>query len=133
MPKGTLNKTIVIGRLGQNPKIHSSPHCAKFATFTVATNGDYIDRNKVKHEHTDWHSFIAFGKTAEFIERYLKGGKRVYIESSARIRLEDTPEGKRQIIQNIVNSIEILDRIESDNFPEEEIEPDAHPQPYTGE
>lgn len=133
MPKGTINKFEVIGRLGKNPKVLKGSNDKKFVAFSVATNGDFKLKNGEKMEHTDWHQFLAFGHLAEFAEKYLIAGKRVYVQSIIKTRVEETEQGKRGVSTNIVRQIELLDSFEQQQhsvnesvYDEEEIEPDVN-------
>lgn len=70
-----VNKVILLGRVGQDPKISNG--CAR---FSVATNNVYTDNNGVKQEKTTWTDVVCFGKRADFIDRSVHKGAGVYIE-----------------------------------------------------
>jgi len=77
---GTINKVILIGRLGKDPEIRSTPSGTSVARFSLATDEKYTDRNGEKQERTEWHNIAAWGKLGEICGQYLRKGKLVYIE-----------------------------------------------------
>lgn len=83
---GSLNKCIIIGRLGQNPKLTYLPSGQPVAEMSIATDESYKDRDGNKVEKTEWHRVKVFGKAAEFCGQYLGKGRLVYIEGTLRTR-----------------------------------------------
>ncbi len=81
MAKGTVNKVILVGRLGADPDIRYSPNGVAVAKFNLATN-DYVSAGTEgnREERTEWHRIVTFGKTAEFCGNYLAKGRQVYVE-----------------------------------------------------
>ena len=65
MAKGTLNKVLLVGRLGQDPEIRHSQDGNAIASFSIATNESWRDRDGNQQEKTHWHNCVAFGATAE--------------------------------------------------------------------
>lgn len=109
MAKGTMNKAILIGRLGSDPELRFSPSGTPVATFTVATNESYKDKEGKKVESTDWHKVVAWNKLAEVIGQYLKKGSLVCVEGKIKTRSYDDKEGKKVYITEIVaNEIQML-------------------------
>ena len=83
MDKNSLNKVILIGRLGGNPELKYLPQSEMaVARFSIATS----ESRKDKEDHTEWHKIVVWGKTAEFCEKYLTTGQRVCIEGKNRTR-----------------------------------------------
>ncbi|MBP6985542.1 MAG: single-stranded DNA-binding protein [Alphaproteobacteria bacterium] len=85
---GSLNKVQLIGNLGKDPEVRQGQDGSKFATFTLATNERWKDRqtNEVK-DKTEWHRVVVFNdKLADVCERYLKKGAKVYIEGQLQTR-----------------------------------------------
>jgi len=85
-----MNKAMVIGKLGADPKITTDRNGGKIASFSVATNESYRDRSGKQHKTTDWHDIVIFGGYAEVAEKYLKKGAQVYVEGKMhKSRWED--------------------------------------------
>ena len=78
--KGTLNKVMLIGRLGQDPELKYTPSGAAVLSFSIATNTSYKSQDGNSVENTEWHRIVAWRKTAEFVGQYAKKGTRVYVE-----------------------------------------------------
>jgi len=89
MAKGTVNKCIFIGRLGDDPKIHQTQNGNVIASFSLATN----DIDKDKETISDWHNIKAFGKTAELIQKYVTKGSKLYIECKHKTSKYDDKNG----------------------------------------
>ena len=114
MAKGTLNKVLLIGRLGQDPEIRHTQDGRAVATFSIATNEGWRDKEGNQQERTDWHNCVAFGATAEkYIEPYVKKGTLVSIEGTLQTRdWEDKETGakryKTEVFVNPFGGIQIL-------------------------
>ena len=83
---GSLNKVLLIGRLGQDPKLSYLPSGQPVANFNVATDESFKDKDGNKVERTEWHRVAVYGKSAEFCANYLTKGSLVYIEGTLRTR-----------------------------------------------
>lgn len=101
---GSVNKAIIVGRLGQDPKLTYLPSGAPVAEFTVATDESFKNREGQKEERTEWHRVKVFGKSAEFCSNYLSKGRLVYIEGSIRTRSWDDQQGQKRYMTEIVVS-----------------------------
>ena len=108
MSKGTVNKVILLGRLGKDPEMRYAPSGTAIATFSVATNsrqkaeGEWVDK-------TEWHNILAFGKNAEFAGEYLNKGKQVFIEGRLQTsNWEDQQGQKRYKTEIIVSEIQMI-------------------------
>lgn len=75
-----LNKAQLIGNLGSDPEVNIVNGGRAVATFSVATNRRWKDREGNKHEATDWHQVVCWGQRAEFASKYLTKGRLVYVE-----------------------------------------------------
>ena len=106
----SVNKVILIGRLGADPELRYTPSGRPVASFRVATNEYWVDANGVKQELTEWHRIVAWGKLAEFCGQYLSKGKQVYIEGKLRTRSwEDRDGNKRWITEVVARNLQLLD------------------------
>ncbi|MDF2952821.1 MAG: Single-stranded DNA-binding protein [Thermodesulfobacterium sp.] len=116
----SINKVILIGRLGADPEIRYTLDGRPVATFRIATN-EVIIRNGEKETLTEWHRIVAFGRLAEICGEYLSKGSQVYIEGKLRTRkFEDRQGNQRYITEVIANTLQILERkTQSDYEPKE--------------
>jgi len=107
-----INKVILVGRLGKDPEIRSTPGGNTVAKFTIATDERFTDKSGEKQERTEWHNIVAWGKLAEICGQYLRKGKLVYIEGSIRTdSWEDKESGQKRYRTEIVaNTMKMLDR-----------------------
>jgi len=101
---GSVNKVILIGRLGQDPKLTYLPSGSPVTEFTLATDESFKNREGQKEERTEWHRVKVFGKSAEFCANYLSKGRLVYVEGSIRTRKWQDKEGQDRYITEIVVS-----------------------------
>jgi single-strand DNA-binding protein len=113
----SVNKAILVGRLGKDPEIRSTPSGTSVAKFSIATDDRYTDKNGEKQERTEWHNITAWGKLAEICGQYLRKGKLVYIEGSIRTDSWDDKEtGQKKYRTEIVaNQMQMLDRKGDEN------------------
>ena len=107
-----INKVILVGRLGKDPEIRSTPQGTTVAKFTVATDEKFTDRAGEKQERTEWHNVVAWGKLGEICGPYLRKGKLVYIEGSIRTDSWDDKESgqKKYRTEIVANTMKMLDR-----------------------
>jgi single-strand DNA-binding protein len=96
------NKVQLIGNLGNDPEIINLESGKRLAKFTIATNESYKNNKGEKVTDTQWHNVIAWGKTAEIIEKYLTKGKEVAIEGKLTSRSYETKEGEKRYITEVV-------------------------------
>src|SRR3989454_8149563 len=113
----SINKVILIGRLGKDPEIRSTPQGTSVAKFTLATDERFTDRNGEKQERTEWHNIVAWGKLAEICGQYLRKGKLIYIDGSIRYDSWDDKETgqKRYRTEIVANNMQMLDRKGDEN------------------
>ena len=107
-----INKVILVGRLGRDPEIRSTPSGTSVTKFSLATDERFTDRNGEKQERTEWHNVVAWGKLGEICGQYLKKGKLVYIEGSIRTDSWDDKESgqKKYRTEIVANTMKMLDR-----------------------
>jgi len=109
--RGTVNKVILIGRLGADPQLKYTPSGTAFVNFSVATNQSWKDQEGNQQERTEWHRIVAWSKLAEIIGEYLKKGSNVYLEGRLQTRsYEDTNGVKRYITEIVANEMVMLGR-----------------------
>jgi single-strand DNA-binding protein len=99
---GSVNKVILIGRLGRDPDLKYTPSGAPVANFSLATDESFKDRNGEQQSRTEWHRIVAWGKLAEICGEYLTKGKQVYVEGSIRSREYEDKSGNKRTVYEIV-------------------------------
>lgn len=111
---GSVNKVILIGRLGKDPELRSTPSGTSVAKFTIATDERFTDRNGERQERTEWHNIVAWGKLAEICGQYLRKGRLVYIDGSIRTDSWDDKETgqKRYRTEIIAANMQMLEKRE---------------------
>jgi single-strand DNA-binding protein len=101
---GSVNKVILVGRLGKDPAVTFTPSGAPVAKFSLATDEVFKDRSGEQQKHTEWHNIVAWNKLAEICGQYLTKGKLVYIEGSIRSRQWEDQAGNKRTAYDIVAS-----------------------------
>lgn len=96
------NKVQLIGNLGNDPEIINLESGKTLAKFTIATNESYTNTKGEKITDTQWHNVVAWGKTAQIIEKYVTKGKEVAIEGKLTSRSYDDKEGNKRYITEVV-------------------------------
>lgn len=103
------NKVQLIGNVGQIPEIISIQKGKKIAKFTLATNEHYKDSKGEKKTETQWHNLVAWGKTAEIIENYVKKGEEIAIEGKIIYETYEAKDGTKKYATKIkINEILML-------------------------
>ena len=95
------NKVQLIGNLGQNPEVKELNGGKKVAKFSLATNETYRNKAGEKVTDTQWHNLVAWGKTADIIEKYLKKGSEIAVEGKLLNRTWTDKEGVKRYITEI--------------------------------
>lgn len=91
-----LNKIQIIGNLTRDPEVKALPNGTQVASFSIATNRTWKDKDGQKKEEVEFHNLVAFGKQAEVIGQYMKKGSSMYVEGRNRTRgWEDKETGKK--------------------------------------
>lgn len=96
------NKVQLIGNLGNDPEINNFESGKKIAKMTIATNETYKNEKGEKVTDTQWHHVVAWGKTAELIEKYLSKGNEVAIEGKLTHRSYQDKNGEKKYITEVV-------------------------------
>ena len=107
----SLNRVTLIGHLGQDPELRHLPTSGQpVASFSIATDDSYTDRQGHRQERVDWHNIVVFGKAFESCKKYLKKAREVYVEGRLRIREYEARDngGKRQRAEIIASRVQFL-------------------------
>ncbi len=125
--KGTLNKVMLIGRLGQDPELKYTASGVAVCNLSIATNTSWKGQDGAMNENTEWHRVILWRKLAENIEKYAKKGHRVYVEGRVINRSWQDKDGvKRYTTEIQADSVQLL---ESRGAREGDAIPEAPPLP----
>ncbi|MDT0646498.1 single-stranded DNA-binding protein [Zunongwangia sp. F260] len=103
------NHVQLIGNVGQEPTFTNLENGKKVARFSFATNEYYKNAKGEKVQNTEWHTVIAWGKTAEIIEKYAGKGKEIGVSGKLKSRSYEDSEGvKRYVTEVEANEILLL-------------------------
>ena len=111
MARGSVNKVILIGNLGQDPEVRYMPNGNAVANVTLATTETWKDRNTGDNqERTEWHRVVLFRRLAEIAGEYLKKGAKVYVEGKLQTRKWQDQNGQDRYTTEIVaDQLQMLD------------------------
>jgi single-strand DNA-binding protein len=108
--KGTVNKVILIGRLGQDPEVKYTPSGAAVATLSLATNTSYKDQDGKSQEQTEWHRVVVWRKQAEIVGQFTKKGHRLFVEGKLVTRSWNDKDGNKRFTTEVTaDSIQLLE------------------------
>ena len=100
----SVNKVILVGRLGRDPETRYTGGGQAVANFSVATYESYKDKNGERQKRTEWHKIVVWGKQAEIAQQYLKKGSLIFIEGRIQSREWQDKEGQKRTSFEIVAS-----------------------------
>ncbi|OSI11714.1 single-stranded DNA-binding protein [Neisseria canis] len=101
----SLNKVILIGRLGRDPEVRYMPNGEAVANFSVATSETWNDRQTGQRvERTEWHNITMYRRLAEIAGQYLKKGSQVYLEGRIQSRKYTDKTGVERTAYDIIAS-----------------------------
>jgi len=107
----SLNKVMLIGNLGADPEVRSTANGSRVANLSLATSRQWNNQAGERQEKTEWHKVVVwntkFSKLADFAEKYLKKGDRVYVEGRIEYRTWEDREGNTRYVTEI-NARELL-------------------------
>lgn len=98
----SVNKVIILGNLGQDPELRSTPSGTPVCTLSVATTDVRTDANGMRQDKTEWHRVIVWNKQAENCAKFLSKGRSVYIEGRIQTRSWDDQNGQKRYSTEIV-------------------------------
>ena len=99
------NSVQLVGRVGNTPETKTFDNVTK-VTLSLATSDFYYNDKKEKIETTQWHNIVAWGKTAELIQKYVEKGKEIAVEGKLTYRTYEDKEGvKRSITEIVINEV----------------------------
>ena len=105
----SVNKVILVGRLGKDPETRYMPNGEAVTNATLATSENWKDKSGEKQEKTEWHNLTFYRRLAEIAGEYLKKGSMIYVEGKLATRKRQDKEGKdRYTTDIIVNEMQML-------------------------
>jgi single-strand DNA-binding protein len=106
----SVNKVILLGNVGKDPEIRSTPSGTIVASFGLATSDRFQDQQGNWQDRTEWHNLVAFKRTAEIVRDYVKKGTKLYIEGALRTNSWDDKQTgqKKYRTEIIVNDLSLL-------------------------
>lgn len=111
MAKGTVNKVIILGRLGRDPEVRATASGTTVANLNVATNelGPKDPASGQRADVTEWHRCVMFGRNAELAQQYLSKGSQVYLEGRLQTRKWQDQNGQdRYSTEIVVNEMQFV-------------------------
>ena len=97
----SVNKVIILGRLGQDPELRYTPGGAAVCNFSLATSENWTDKSGQKQEKTEWHRIVVWGKLAELCNQYLSKGRQAFVEGKLQTRSWDDNNGQKRYTTEI--------------------------------
>ena len=105
----SVNKVILVGRLGKDPEVSYSNNGNAITNFNLATSRVYKNKQGEKVDETEWHRCVSFGRTAEVCGEYLHKGSLIYVEGRLQTRdWEDKDGNKRWTTEIIIDNMRML-------------------------
>ena len=105
----SVNKVILVGRLGRDPEVRYTSAGQAVANFSLATDETYRDRAGERQKRTEWHKIVVWGKQAEIAQKYLKKGSLLYLEGRIQTReFTDREQNKRTSFEIVCNTFRML-------------------------
>ena len=105
------NLAILIGRVGQDPKVHTTQSGRVKLMFRMATGERWKGKDGERQERTDWHSVVVWGKQAEVLEPMIRKGSLVWVEGKIQNRDYEKDGQKRTITEIVADQVGLLDRV----------------------
>ena len=105
----SVNKTIILGRLGKDPELRRTPSGQAVVELRVATDESWNDQQGQRQERTEWHSIVVWGRQAENCERYLTKGREVFVEGRIQTReYTDKDNNKRYRTEIVADRVQFV-------------------------
>ena len=105
MARGGVNKVILVGNLGADPRVSYTPSGNAVANLSLATSESWRDKSGEMQERTEWHRAVIFGKLADIAGQYLRKGSKVYLEGKLQTRKWQDQQGQERYTTEIVVDI----------------------------
>jgi len=107
---GFLNKVLLIGRIGQDPELRTTPSGHRVVNISLATTEYFKDQAGQKQERTEWHRLQFWNRQAEVVAQYCRKGSQIYVEGALQTREWQDKDGNRRFSTDIVvRNLQLLD------------------------
>jgi len=133
--KGYINKVILLGNMGHPPEVRYLPNGNPVASFSLATNEGYFDKDSNWNDKTEWHNIVLWGKLAEACKDWKKGSK-VYIEGKKQTQSWEGKDGEKkyrvEIVAQVAWVLDVEGKSSSDGKkrpPKKQPEPESFEEP----
>ena len=100
----SVNKVILVGRLGRDPEARYMPNGEAVTNFSIATDEQWRDRNGERQTRTEWHNVTLYGKLGEIANQYLRKGSQVFIEGKIQSRKYTGKDGIERTAYDIIGN-----------------------------
>ena len=129
MSQRSVNKCILVGNLTSDPQLRYTASGMANASFSLATNESWKDKDGEQQERVDYHNIKAWGKLAEICGQWLKKGKQVYVEGKIQTRSYEQESVKKYITEIKIDNMVMLGGKQQDGhaeqIPQEQAGPDV--------
>ena len=98
----SVNKAILIGRLGKDPEMKYTSSGKAVCNFSLATTERFKGQDGQQKESTTWHNIVVWGKPAEIIKEYMSKGREIYLEGRISNRSYDDKDGNKKYTSEVV-------------------------------
>lgn len=106
---GSLNRVTLIGNLGSDPDVKTTPQGSRVANFSIATTESYRDKNSGENrESTEWHRLSMWDGLADIAQKYLKKGNKIYVEGKIKSRSYEQDGVTKYITEILVQNLIML-------------------------
>ena len=132
----SVNKVTLLGNVGRDPEIKFTGSGTAVANFSVATSERFKDKGGEWQDRTEWHTLVAYARTAEIVRDYVQKGSKLYVEGRLQTRSWDDKDGRKVYrTEIIVTDIALLSGREErqteparrDDFGSQEVDMDDVP------
>ena len=104
----SVNKAIIVGRLGKDPELRFTQGGKARATFSIATDSVWKDKDGQRQKQTEWHNIVVWGPQGENCSKYLTKGREVYVEGEIRTRSYEKDGAKHYITEIVAQNVKFL-------------------------
>ena len=112
------NRVQLIGRLGKNPEIKTFENNKKLANISLATSEVYTNEKGERVEKTEWHNAVAWGKTAEILEKFVTKGQEIALEGKLTSRSYEDKQGlKKYVTEVLISEVLLLGNVAKEKQP----------------
>lgn len=125
-----MNKAIIIGNVGEDPKVRPAGE-SSVANFSVATS-EKFEKNGEKHERTEWHRCVAWGKLADIVGQYVKKGSQIAVEGKIQTRSYEKDGQTRYSTEIVASSVVLLGSRKQEQRPAQQRGARPDPDPNNG-